>query len=120
MHEHTRPPRATRRAKVRSVRGMWYGLAFVVVPAATSAAFCAFLYRSSGTWAVVALCVGAVAFVLPASRWHNLTDGPVPEGLRSPYTIAALSFLALPVIALAVFAVLVLLLGLASHGDNTL
>jgi len=49
-----------------------------------------------------------------------LTDGPVPEGLRSPYTIAALSFLALPVIALAVFAVLVLLLGLASHGDNTL
>jgi hypothetical protein len=102
------------------MRGVWYALAFVVVPAVSSAAFFGLLLRSSGAWAVLPICGGAIAFVLLAERWHRLTEGPIPEGVRSPYAIAALSFLAVPVIALVAAVVIVLLLGSASNGGNTL
>jgi hypothetical protein len=100
------------------MRGVWYALAFVVVPAVTSAAFFGLLLRPSGASAVLPICGGAIAFVLLADRWHRLTDGPIPDGVRSPSAIAALSFLAVPVMAFVAFLVVVLLLSFASHGNS--
>jgi len=102
------------------MRGVWYALAFVVVPAVTSAAFFGLLLRSSGALSVLPICGGAIAFVLLADRWHRLTEGPIPEGIHSPYALAALSFLAVPIMLLAAAVIIVVFLGLASNGGNTL
>jgi hypothetical protein len=102
------------------MRGVWCALAFIVVSVVSSAAFFGLLLRSSGAWAVLPVCGGAIAFVLLADRWHRLTEGPIREGIHSPYALAALSFLAVPIMLFAAAIIVVLLLALASSGSNTL
>jgi hypothetical protein len=102
------------------MRGVWHAVAFIVVPVASSAALFGLLLRSSGAWAVLPIRGDAIPFVLLVNRWHQLTAGPIREGIHSPYALAALSFLAAPIMLLAAAIIVVLLLALASSGSNTL
>ena len=58
--------------------------------------------------------------MLLAIRWHRLIEGPIRQGIHSPYALAAPSFLAVPIMLLAAAIIVVVLLALASSGRNTL